>query len=405
VAREGVASGITSPALVVDRAIAQVERILAIDADASPALAAVAADPDAKDRIVEVVREVVNPAYARFLDTLRDYRPHATDTIGISDLDDGDARYASQVLAWTTLPLDPREVHDLGVERLAAIEEERRDIAAGLGFDDPAEAIAARTSTGANTAASPDALVDLATQQVARSWDAAPAWFGTLPSANCEVRPVEPFREADMAWAFYNAPTEDGSRPGVYYINTYGLEERAVHQLASVTYHEANPGHHFQVALEQEMEDRPALLRFGSLLAGSAFCEGWGLYSERLADEMGLYVDEWERLGMLDNQAHRAARLITDTGIHALGWSREDAVDVLLRSGLPKTDAEIEADRYVAIPGQALSYMIGMIEIEDARAQAEAREGSGFVLRDFHDRVLELGQLPLPAFRRAMSQT
>ena len=145
------------------------------------------------------------------------------------------------------------------------------------------------------------------------------------------------------------------------------------------------------------------MLRFGGGLAGSAFCEGWGLYSERLADEMGLYVDEWERLGMLDNQAHRAARLITDTGIHALGWSRDDAVATLRQSGLPQTDAEIEADRYVAIPGQALSYMIGMIEIEQARARAATREGASFVLRDFHDRVLALGQIPLPAFRREMA--
>jgi len=345
----------------------------------------------------------VNPAYAAFLEVLREYRPHATETVGLSSLADGEARYASQVLAWTTLPLDPAEVHQLGLDRFEAIQAERRDIAAGLGFDDPASAIAARTASGENTAASPEALVQLAESQVARSWEAAPAWFGTLPSANCEVRRVEPFREADMAWAFYNAPTEDGSRPGQYYINTYELEERAIHQLASVTYHESNPGHHFQIALEQEIAGRPALLRFGGGLAGSAFCEGWGLYSERLADEMGLYVDEWERLGMLDNQAHRAARLITDTGIHALGWSRDDAVTTLRQSGLPQTDAEIEADRYVAIPAQALSYMIGMIEIEQARARAATREGASFVLRDFHDRVLALGQIPLPAFRREMA--
>ena len=403
VAREGVASGVTSPALVVDRSMAQIERILALDAEHSPALAAAPDDPVAQERILEAVREVVNPAYAGFLEVLREYRPHATESVGLSALADGDARYASQVLAWTTLPLDPAEVHQLGLDRFEAIQAERRDIAAGLGFDDPASAIAARTASGENTAASPEALVQLAESQVARSWEAAPAWFGTLPSANCQVRRVEPFREADMAWAFYNAPTEDGSRPGQYYINTYELEERAIHQLASVTYHESNPGHHFQIALEQEIAGRPALLRFGGGLAGSAFCEGWGLYSERLADEMGLYVDEWERLGMLDNQAHRAARLITDTGIHALGWSRDDAVATLRQSGLPQTDAEIEADRYVAIPGQALSYMVGMIEIEQARARAATREGASFVLRDFHDRVLALGQIPLPAFRREMA--
>ena len=294
-------------------------------------------------------------------------------------------------------------MHELGLERLDAIQQERRDVAAGLGYDDPQRAIDARTASGENTASSPEEMVRLAERQVAGSWEAAPAWFGVLPSANCEVRQVEPFREADMAGAFYHSPTQDGSRPGLYYINTYGLDERPLHQVASITYHEANPGHHFQIALEQEMPGRPDLRRFGGTLAGSAFCEGWGLYSERLADEMGLYADEWERLGMLDNQAHRAARLITDTGIDALGWSREDALATLRSCGLPETDALIEVDRYIAIPGQALSYMIGMVEIERARARAAEQEKASFVLRDFHDRVLGLGQLPLPAFRREIA--
>jgi uncharacterized protein (DUF885 family) len=163
------------------------------------------------------------------------------------------------------------------------------------------------------------------------------------------------------------------------------------------------PGHHFQLAVEQEMPDRPMLRRFGGILAGSAFAEGWGLYAERLADEMGLYLDDWERLGMLDAQIHRAARLVTDTGLHALVWSRERAIETLEEGGVPHSDAVIEIDRYIAEPAQALSYMIGMIEIERARAETESREGDRFDLSKFHDRVLGLGQLPLPAFRREMS--
>jgi uncharacterized protein (DUF885 family) len=211
---------------------------------------------------------------------------------------------------------------------------------------------------------------------------------------------VEEFREADEAFAFYNSPTEDGSRPGLYYINAYDLHDRAKHHLASVTYHEANPGHHFQIALEQEMPDRPSVRRFGGYMAASSFAEGWGLYSERLADDMGLYLDEWERLGMLDNQAHRAARLITDTGIHALGWTRERAIAALQDAGQTYTDAVIEVDRYIGMPAQALSYMIGMIEIEKARDRAREIEGSSFSLMAFHDRVLAQGGLPLPTFRR-----
>ena len=205
-----------------------------------------------------------------------------------------------------------------------------------------------------------------------------------------------------MAFAFYWAPSGDGERPGIYYVNGYDLATRPLHIMASVTFHEAVPGHHFQIAIEQELPDSPALRRFAGIRAGSAFCEGWGLYSERLADEMGLYIDDWERLGMLDAQAHRAARLVTDTGLHALGWTRERAIATLEEGGVPHTDAVIEIDRYIAEPAQALSYMIGMIEIERARAAAESREGADFSLRDFHDRVLGLGQLPLPAFRREM---
>ena len=250
---------------------------------------------------------------------------------------------------------------------------------------------------------SPEELKATAEEQVRRSWDLAPTWFGRVPSANCEVRLVEEFREADMPFAFYNQPTEDGSRPGVYYVNGFDLARKPKHQLAPTTYHEANPGHHFQVALEQEMEGRPALRRFGGFLAGSAFTEGWGLYSERLADEMGLYLDEAERLGMLDLQGMRAARLVVDTGIHALGWTRERAIETLEGAGLPTVEATIETDRYITMPGQALSYKIGQFEIERQRAAASEREGAGFSLRAFHDRLLALGSLPLTALRRELA--
>ena len=399
VGRDGIAAGVTAPRVVAERSVAQVERLLALPAEDSPALMP-ATDDAARERIAGVVRDVVNPAYETFLGALRDYLPHATETLGLSSLPDGEAMYAAEILAWTSLPLDPRVVHELGNERFDAIQAERDRIARGLGYASSTEALAAYKVRGADTAESPEALVSIVEDQVRRSWDAAPGWFGRLPSANCEVRAVEAFREADMPMAFYNPPTEDGSRPGVYYINTYDLPSRELHSIAGVTFHEANPGHHFQIALEQEAADLPKLRRFGGILAGSAFTEGWGLYSERLADEMGLYLDDWERLGMLENQALRAGRLITDTGLHALGWDRERAIAKLQDGGTPRTDAEIEIDRYIAMPAQALSYMIGMIEIEKARATAEAREGDAFSLPDFHDRLLALGTVPLPSLTR-----
>jgi uncharacterized protein (DUF885 family) len=403
VAREGIQAGVTSPRLVTERAVAQLERLLSLAPEDSPAIAPVAEDDTAKERIANVVRDVVNPAFARYRETLKEYLPHCTETIGLSALASGESIYAALVLAWTTLPLDPREVHELGLERYAGIQEERAAIAGRLGYANADEAIAAHQASGANTAASREELLALAREQVQRSWDASPAFFGRMPNDNCDVRPVEEFREQDTPLGFYNPPTEDGSRRGAYYINTSDITDRPLHHIATLTYHEANPGHHFQLSIEQEILDRPALRRFGGILAGSAFAEGWGLYSERLAEEMGLYLDDWERLGMLEAQGLRAARLVTDTGIHALGWSRERAIDVMEAIGTPHVDAVIEVDRYIAIPAQALAYMIGMIEIERARHGATERDGAAFSLPDFHDRLLALGQLPLPALRRELT--
>ncbi len=403
VALDGLREGQVAPRVVVERAAAQVERLLSLPPEDSPAIRPVPeADALGRSRVADVLREAVLPAFEAYLATLRDYLPRARDTVGLSALPDGEAMYAGQILAWTTLPLDPREVHELGVRELGKIQEERRAVAASLGFGSAAEAVAAHQASGANTARSREELLRLAEDQVRRGWEAAPASFGRLPRANCEVRLVEEFREADMPFAFYQPPSEDGGRPGIYYVNAHDLPARPLHHLATTTFHEANPGHHLQLSLEQELPDRPALRRFGSALAGSSFVEGWGLYAERLADEMGLFADDWERLGMLDAQAHRAARLVVDTGIHALGWPRERSIAVLEEAGVPHVDAVIETDRYVALPGQALSYMVGMLEIQRLRAEAAAREGAGFSLRAFHDRLLALGSLPLPALRREL---
>jgi uncharacterized protein (DUF885 family) len=405
VARAGVAAGVTAPRVVVERSAAQVERLLAAPSEGSPGLTPVPeADVVGRERVMAVLRETVMPALEGYLGTLREYLPSATETIGLCALPNGEALYATEILAWTTLPLAAETVHDLGIEDLAGIQEERRRCAERLGHRDPRTAAAELSSRRRNAAESRDALVRLAEEQVRRGWEAAPRFFGRLPRENCQVRLVEEFREADMPFAFYQTPSEDGSRPGTYYVNAYDLPNRPLHQLASTTYHEANPGHHFQAAIEQERTDLPMLRRFGGLLAGSAFIEGWGLYSERLADEMWLYVDDFERLGMLDAQAHRAARLVVDTGIHALDWSRERAIAQLEEAALPSTDAAIETDRYITLPGQALAYKIGQFEIERQRAEAAKRGGRDFSLPDFHDRLLALGALPLPALRRELSR-
>jgi uncharacterized protein (DUF885 family) len=403
VALEATKVGQVSPSLVVDRSIHQVERLLGLDPSQSPAMGPVTGQETAgRERVVAVLREKVWPAYHGYLETLRAYRPSARDSIGLSALPGGDAIYAAQMESYTSLALDPQAVHDTGKEQLAQSLKGRRESAQRLGYDDAEVAISEYTATGANTAKSREDMLRVVREQVERSWEAAPRYFGRLPRANCEVRPVEEFREQDMPGAYYNSPTEDGSRPGIYYVNTGGLDQRPLHQTATTSFHEANPGHHFQLSIEQEFTDRPLLRRFGGFLVGAALPEGWGLYSELLADEMSLFLNEYERIGMFEAQGLRACRLIVDTGIHALGWDRERAVRQMQEAGTSRQDSEIEVDRYIADPGQALAYMIGRLEIQRWRAELEKREGSEFSLQQFHDRVLALGSLPLKALEREL---
>ena len=230
----------------------------------------------------------------------------------------------------------------------------------------------------------------------------APRYFGTLPTSGVEVMAVEEFKEKDAPFAYYFPPAPDGSRPGIYYANGYDLPNRKYTKLATTTYHEAVPGHHFQIALEQENPHLSTFRRLGARIVGGAYVEGWGLYSEKLADEMGLFRDDSERFGMLDAVAWRAARLVVDTGLHALHWTRQQSIDFLLQTGLSETDATIETDRYIAWPGQALTYMIGCREIERLRAELTGRDGSRFDLREFHDQVLGHGSLPLATLSREL---
>jgi uncharacterized protein (DUF885 family) len=404
-AMAGADEGITQPRLVVDRTIGQIERLLQIPPEQCPAMAPVASSPDeTQERVAGMLRDVVYPAYQGFLSMLRAYRERARESIGLTDLPDGEERYAVEIRSFTTVDRKADEIHQTGLDQLELIEVQKREIARGLGFDSVEEAMAAYAASGKDRPSSREEIVRVAEDRVQRGWDAAPRAFGRLPSAECEVRAVEELREKDTPFAYYQPASGDGSRAGIFYVNTGGHEEAKLHRLAAVAFHEANPGHHFQISIEQEYADRQPLRRFGVFLVGSAFVEGWGLYVERLADELGCYADEYERIGMLEAQAWRAARLVTDTGIHALGWDRERAIDALDKAtGGPRRDAEIEIDRYIAWPAQALSYMIGQLELERYRREAEARDGGKFSLSGFHDRLLSLGSLPLPVLQQELS--
>jgi uncharacterized protein (DUF885 family) len=400
---EGVADKRTSAQVPVRKAIEQIDRMLAVPSDeAPPVTLANVADDAARDEIKSAVAAHIYPALKRLRDYLADtYTSHAAATPGLGDTPDGEAAYRLAIRMQTTVAATPDEVHAFGMEDLERIEAEKDEIARRQGHADRhayAEALAADPS---NRTPDPNHIIELAREQTDRAYATAPKYFGRLPAANCVVLPVEEYRERESAPAFYMPPTLDGSRQGQYYLNTYQPEQRQLHKIAAITFHEATPGHHFQIAIEMDLEALPRFRTLGAKMAGSAYVEGWGLYTERLADEMGLYLTDAERLGMLDAQSFRAARLVVDSGLHAMGWDRDRAITFMHdRGSLPMVDAEIEVDRYTIWPGQALSYKMGQREIERARADVGATLGDRFDLRVFHDEVLAHGTLPLETLRR-----
>jgi uncharacterized protein (DUF885 family) len=403
--RESLATGLTAPRIVAERTVQQLERLLAIPIEEAvvPAMAKVASEED-RERVREVVRDEVYPADAAFLEVLSgDYLAATREEPGLWSAPNGDSLYRTQIRAWTTLDMEPDEVHRIGLEELEIVEAGRRTIAEAAGFGTDTRAYRASLAADpTNQPGSKEELLARAREDIDRAMAIAPRYFGTLPKAGIEVRAVEEFKEKDAPFAYYFPPSTDGTRPGIYYANGYDLASRKYTKLASTTYHEAVPGHHFQIALEMENTKLNTFRRLGARIVGGAYVEGWGLYSEKLADEMGLFRSEAERFGMLDAVAWRAARLVVDTGLHALRWTRQESVDFLLGAGLSETDAVIETDRYIAWPGQALTYMIGCREIERLRRELSARDGSGFDLRAFHDALLGHGSLPLATLAREL---
>ena len=398
---EGVAAGRTAPAEVVERCLDQTRRMVQTPALESPLLVANAELPDEqRAALLAAVEDHVQPALAEWLATLEDYAGHVRPGPGVCYLPDGEAVYRHHILAYTNLAEDPRSIHEYGLARLDEIEAAEAPLAAELGAASVADLRAALDTDPANHVEDPADLIKAAEAWILRAEAEAPKWFGDPPAEHCVVQPVEPHVEREAPAAFYYPPAEDGSRPGTYFFNTYDPPSRPLHQAVPMTFHEAVPGHHFQLTAERHLRHLPAFRRYGALLACGAYVEGWALYAERLAAEMGLYHDALERFGAWESEAHRAARLVVDTGLHAFGWTREQSIEVLVkRAGLARLDAEIETDRYIAWPGQALSYMIGQREILAARAELEARDGDRFDLQSFHDEVIGHGSLPLDVMR------
>jgi uncharacterized protein (DUF885 family) len=355
------------------------------------------------------VTDGIRPAFTRYRDAIRDRilpAARGDEAVGIRNLPGGDACYRALARVHTSLAVDPQEVHRVGLAELRRIRAEMEALGpAAIGTADFA-AIRRRLRGEARDKAmfftSREDVEATAREALARASAAQSRFLGRLPRTPCQVKRIEEHEERDAPIAYYRQPAVDGSRPGAYYVNTYDPTSRPRFEAESLAFHEAVPGHHVQIALAQEMTGVP---EFRKQLGVTAFVEGWGLYSERLAEELGLYSSPLGRIGRLNLEAWRAARLVVDTGIHALGWSRARAVAFLTdNTAVAANNIQNEVDRYIGWPGQALAYKLGELEIVRLRRAAEARLGKAFDLRAFHDVVLGRGAVTLAVLREEVER-
>jgi uncharacterized protein (DUF885 family) len=394
--REGLARGHTPAEFAVIGTIEQIEAALATPVADDPILAAVSApegiDVEAwRGRLVGALESSVRPGLAAYRDALQEVLPSARpdDKCGLVWLDDGAEAYARALRYYTTTGLSAREIHDIGLEQVAALAEEYQQLAASVvGTSDLAGIFEALRSDPALHFTQGEEIVQASKVALARAERAMADWFEVLPQAPCGVEGTTAGPKG-----YYFPPATDGSRGGTFFVNIADASAWGTFELEAFAFHEGVPGHHLQLTIASELQGVP---EFRKHAENAAYAEGWGLYTERLADEMGLYSSDLDRIGMLSADSLRACRLVVDTGLHALGWSRQQAVDYMLANS-PLTDPTVRAeiDRYAVHAGQATSYMIGRLEIQRMRREAEARQGERFDIKQFHSAVLDSGGLPL----------
>ena len=342
--------------------------------------------------------ESVGPAYRELIAALEQLDERATSEAGVWKLPQGDAYYRHRLYETTTTDLGPKEIHELGLAEVARIHGEMRALMKTIGFDGTLEQFFRRLETDERFYCSNDdrgreRYLALARDYLDGMAARAPEFFGTMPKSRVEVRPVEEFRAAAAGKAFYSPGSTDGKRPGIFYANLHDLAQMPTYQLEALVYHEAIPGHHFQISLAREDASLPRFRRFGGW---TVYGEGWGLYCESFPREHGFYADPYSDFGRLAMELWRACRLVVDTGIHDKRWTREQAIEYLFaNTPNPEGDCVKAIERYIVMPGQATAYTIGKLEIERLRREAQARLGSRFDLRGFHDVVLRNGSVPL----------
>ncbi|NMN03642.1 MULTISPECIES: DUF885 domain-containing protein [unclassified Novosphingobium] len=412
--REGLARGVTSPRAVVETLIGQIDALLARPPEHSlfmspaqqPLGLAESGKGGGKTAVLARTRlraeyraatvEAVYPAYRTLRAFLADeYLPATRESVGLAALPGGATLYRALLHHHTTLDLDPAQVHALGLAEVARIQAEMDTVKRQLGFAGPLRAFfdAIRVDPRYH----PRKAEDLAQgyRRVAQVVAAqAPRFFVTMPRTPLLILPHPAYRARFEAGGSYSPGSADGTRPGVFYYNTFDLKSRFLTGIATLYLHEGAPGHHFQISLAQENPNLPDFQRYGG---NTAYVEGWALYAETLGYPMGLFDDPMQHWGTLDDEMLRAMRLVVDTGLHSQGWSRQQALDYMLtNSGMGRSDAQAEVDRYIADPGQAVAYKIGALTIQRLRGEAEARLRARFDLRAFHAQVLGSGALPLP---------
>jgi len=403
--KQGEAKGIVQPKLVVRNMIEQFDNLLKQGVEGSVFYGPVKKFPDtipAADQArlraayATQIRDVINPAHLRMRDFLRnEYLAKARDTVGLSGMPGGDRLYAYLIESNTTLPLKAEDVHQLGLREVARITREMEVQKGKVGFKGTlAEFFTAlRTDPKFQPKSAEQLRVEY--EAIGKRVDQrVREQFSLIPKTPLEIRAVPAYKEKTEAGGSYQGGTPDGSRPGVFYYNTYDLPSRYMWEMETLYLHEAVPGHHFQISLAQENAALPAFMRFGG---NTAYAEGWALYTETLWPELGVETDPYQRMGGLNDEMLRAMRLVVDTGIHSKGWTRDQSIAYMLaNSPMGKSDATAEVERYIAIPGQALAYKIGQLTISRLKAEAKQQLGAKFDPRAFHAQVLDTGALPMP---------
>jgi uncharacterized protein (DUF885 family) len=404
--REAAAAGWVSPEFAVRETLDQLEQVLAVPVEDDPVVSAVRSpegvDADElRSALREAVERSVRPGLddfrAALQDVVADSRPD--ERCGLSWLDGGDEAYAASLRFFTTTDKSAQEIHEIGLAQVAQLGDEYRALGPEVvGSDDLVQIFDAMRTDPALHFEHADELVEQSRVALARAEGAMGEWFEVVPKAPCAVQGTDV-----GAKAFYFPPAADGSRGGTFFVNTTDVTSWGRFELEAMAFHEGVPGHHLQLAVAAELPDTVPVFR--RHLANAAYSEGWGLYRERLSDEMGLYSGAIDRMGMYSADSMRACRLVVDTGLHALGWSRQQAVDYMVaNSPLTEGVCRPEIDRYICRPGQATSYMVGRLEIQRMRREAEARQGDRFDVRRFHSAVLDSGGLPLGVLDRVVSR-